>query len=157
MLAVRGIFIFAISQFRLALSIPFEWPSTASSFQLAFLWKCGRIPGPCPWCARAEESLASQAFQRVRVPLPRNWPAENFRRWEGAHAELLQFGGQPRTKPFHFADICLHRHAVLNGSFGGYQCAKIHRKGRHGAAHECKRFFAADDRAEPQRREASDL
>src|SRR5438477_10067226 len=81
MLAVRGIFVFATPQFKLALSIPFEWPSTASSFQLAFLWKCGRIPDPCPWCARAKESLASQAFERAQVLPAQNWPAENSLRW----------------------------------------------------------------------------
>src|SRR2546430_3119905 len=65
------------AKFKSALSIPFEWPSTAPSFQLAFLWKSGRIPDPCPWCARAEESLASQAFERAQVPPAQNWPAEN--------------------------------------------------------------------------------
>src|SRR6267143_185391 len=79
MVAVRGILLDA--RFRQALSTPFEWRSGAFSFRIAFQWKCGRIPGPCPWCARAEGSLAFPAFERARVLLARNWPAQNFLRW----------------------------------------------------------------------------
>src|SRR6266571_2947269 len=76
---------------------------------------------------------------------------------KGSRAELLQFGSEPRAQALHFADVRLHRGVVLHGGFGGYECGKIHRKGRHGAAHERERLLACNDGAKPQRSKSSNF